>query len=159
MNATPATGTVIEEVNDSDPVKIELDAIVESVQPLKCSKCFEKFTDAGVYNNHINNHPTFMCKECGQVFHRRFNLTRHFRSEHLGREYLKCRHCGYQANICAELRRHTTTEHNDPKPFYCTYEGCTFRQTKYSAVVCHMRIHTNEREYTCDKCGQTFVAP
>lgn len=42
------------------------------------------------------------------------------------------------------------------KPFICPFEGCGRRFTGKSKLELHVRSHTDERPFICDKCGSGF---
>ncbi|XP_059162222.1 uncharacterized protein LOC131945212 [Physella acuta] len=46
--------------------------------------------------------------------------------------------------------------HRSGKPFICPFEGCGRRFTGKSKLELHVRSHTDERPFICDKCGSGF---
>ncbi|GFO29940.1 Zinc finger protein [Plakobranchus ocellatus] len=159
--------SLIEEVEEFDPVKEELDFLMGSSTHMKCRRCNEKFTSLDLYQGHINNHPSFRCEECGMEFLRKFNLTRHVRYNHEGATHLTCRLCGseekgskttvFKAKTETEFRRHALEVHKIKEPFTCPHEGCSFRSWKYDRVIRHQQIHSEEKMFVCNKCGQGFA--
>ncbi|RUS74172.1 hypothetical protein EGW08_018061 [Elysia chlorotica] len=159
---------LIEEMEEGDPMKQELDFLVGSIGHLKCRMCHLKFTDLDLYHNHVNDHPTFNCKECGMKFMRKFNLTRHVRYNHEGAPHLTCKLCPpefdddgqtkapFKAHTEVEFRRHSREVHGVERPFPCEHEGCEYRARKFERLVRHREIHNSEHLYVCEKCGQGF---
>ncbi|KAK6963452.1 zinc finger protein 37-like isoform X2 [Biomphalaria glabrata] len=156
---THKTTTIIEEVSDLDPIKGELDLLIGDLDYKKCEKCFKKFTSIELYAQHINDHPVFNCQDCNLVFYRKFDCTRHQRDKHTGRPWLKCRHCRFQASKEAELRKHSEESHQEPNPFVCSKEGCSFKTRKFKRLENHMKTHSDQKEFVCQKCEKRFSLP
>lgn len=162
-------GKLIEKVEDSDPMKQELDFLVGSTNFVKCHKCHQKFDNIEIYYDHIKNHPIFTCKECGIEFMRKWDLTRHMRYFHDGGSHLKCKLCGtegdenektktpFTAKSETEFRRHALEVHGINKAFICPQNGCSFSTARYTDLVKHQQIHSEEKDFKCDKCGQAFA--
>ncbi|KAH9519437.1 hypothetical protein Btru_002625 [Bulinus truncatus] len=51
---------------------------------------------------------------------------------------------------------HIRHYHRSGKPFICTFNGCHKSFTGRSKLELHIRSHTDERPFICDKCGNGF---
>ena len=60
-----------------------------------------------------------------------------------------CDDCPYSACSEAGLRVHENKQHNGPSPFFCTWEGCSYRTKRISSLKEHTRRHTGEKPYAC----------
>jgi len=43
------------------------------------------------------------------------------------------------------------------KNFKCDFEGCSDKFSRRSVLKVHMRKHTNEKPYKCEKCDKAFT--
>ncbi|XP_059138465.1 GDNF-inducible zinc finger protein 1-like [Physella acuta] len=123
---------------------------------VKCILCYEKFMSMDEYARHDHKSPSYKCHLCHCVFYRNFNLTKHFRTAHTNQPHLVCRFCGLRCSGETGLRRHTSAEHNEDRPFACEQSGCSFKSRKYDHLLKHKLIHSNTKLFKCAKCGQAF---
>ncbi|XP_046353030.1 myoneurin-like [Haliotis rufescens] len=126
---------------------------------LKCPGCTSTFETSDDLQNHIetsSEHNAFRCTQCGVAYIRKSNLTRHMRTVHSNAFHLKCRSCNIVTKTERELRNHCLEVHNNNSPFECEEEGCNYRTYKYDFLRRHKQIHSEQRDYVCDKCGKTF---
>ncbi|XP_067676881.1 myoneurin-like [Haliotis asinina] len=126
---------------------------------LKCPGCSATFETSDDLQNHIetsSEHNAFRCTQCGVAYIRKSNLTRHMRTVHSNAFHLKCRSCNIVTKTERELRNHCLEVHNNSSPFECEEEGCNYRTYKYDFLRRHKQIHSEQRDYVCDKCGKTF---
>uniref|UniRef100_A0A2C9JEJ6 Protein krueppel n=1 Tax=Biomphalaria glabrata TaxID=6526 RepID=A0A2C9JEJ6_BIOGL len=150
---THKTTTIIEEVKHTDPIG----PLLSDLDAKKCEKCYITLPNLEIYNQHINDHPEFSCQDCGQIFYRKYDCTRHQRNKHSGRPWLKCVNCTFQASTEIGLKRHFQELHGDDKPFVCTVEGCGYRSSRYTEMGHHLRTHSDAKSFYCEKCGQGFA--
>lgn len=108
------------------------------------------------YDKHDHKNPSYKCQLCHCVFYRKFNLTKHFRVVHTDQTHLVCRFCGLKCSGESGLRKHTSAEHNEERPFACQQSGCSFKSRKYDNLLKHKLIHNGTKLFKCDKCEQTF---
>ena len=126
---------------------------------LKCPGCEAVFDTEIDLKKHVRSeeaHLLFRCPECELSYIRKSNLTRHMRTAHSKEFHLKCRYCDSIANTEKGLREHCRTKHDNPNPFECDEPSCTYRTYKYDFLRRHLQIHNVNREFVCDKCGNTF---
>ncbi|KPJ03936.1 Zinc finger protein 177 [Papilio xuthus] len=107
------------------------------------------------YNQPVNkksNEQTLHCKLCNRVLANPLTYKHHMQ-RHTGCDYI-CEHCGKGFPVCAELNIHRVSVHGTGPYLQCQH--CPFKAPRKFDLIEHIRIHTGERPYTCDKCGLTF---
>lgn len=65
-----------------------------------------------------------------------------------------CEICGKAYPSKKELILHQSTRHDIGNTFSCEY--CSFKTSRKIDLIEHIRLHTGERPFACDKCGLTF---
>lgn len=64
--------------------------------------------------------------------------------------------CGATFSLKHHLTRHEKL-HSNPKPFICSWPGCTESFAKHDQLRCHVcLVHTGEAVYQCTKCESGF---
>lgn len=95
---------------------------------------------------HRNEQP-YICEKCEKSFSIKSNLKRHMQS-HMREEQFTCWKCGIKCSsekkLAIHFRIHETISHKCPE---C---GKLFQNK--SNLTRHLKIHSNEREHSCDFC-------
>lgn len=137
--------------NDSDNVDIFLDSIEklvsskmkhedqrrkvkkvlirkkEVVRNLSCNICLKTLANPATYDYHMQRHG--VCR------------------------YI-CDQCGKGFPVLAEMTQHQVYRHGIGPCLECDH--CSFKAGRRIELIEHIRLHTGERPFTCEKCGLSF---
>ncbi|XP_064466400.1 zinc finger protein 142-like isoform X2 [Ornithodoros turicata] len=90
----------------------------------------------------------YKCGQCSFQAKSRFLVAEHERTSHLKKRFFRCLQCGYVSHDRARYARHLR-HHNLPK-VKCPH--CDFRTAYRWNMDRHMKYHTSEGNFQCDKC-------
>ncbi|XP_043916370.1 zinc finger and BTB domain-containing protein 40-like [Protopterus annectens] len=112
----------------------------------------------------VANQRPITCEECGETKPSKADLDRHRFEAHgitplrrLKRRprTVSCDICGKGFDQPSGLQYHMRTKHLEQKPFAC--QECGARFGANSTLKNHMRLHTGERPYYCERCNMAFT--
>ncbi|XP_021189658.2 zinc finger protein 311 isoform X11 [Helicoverpa armigera] len=95
---------------------------------------------------------SYVCPECGQVFHERKKYRSHFRLSHTDDNYV-CSCCGMKFETKKILEEHRVS-HTMEKLFPCTVCPKSFPRKKN--LIQHMWIHMEHKRFECKLCNKKF---
>ena len=155
--------------DDNQPVE---ESHKPQTAPYCCAECPKRFQTCCSLQLHItdkHNGWTFVCKLCGKLFARSFELHNHVINDHnkipnysdadlLGPILNShgCTVCGFRYRSAEELAKHAAS-HDDLLPaFACSM--CSGRYLTKSGLKCHVRrVHSSDHPYLCELCGDQFA--
>ena len=117
----------------------------------ECSFCEASFSTKKGLKSHEDNHKEikFLCRDCGQQFTRKCNLTIYINSIHKGKKF-KCDQCEKEFTCQGNRGSHIKSVH-EQKRYACTM--CDYQTTYQSSVKIHTEAIHEGLRYSCDICG------
>lgn len=159
---------------------------IPDIMPFACDQCPKFFASEKKKLQHSASHrpveqkKIHPCPECDRTFSRAENVNLHIRRVHMGVRSFVCEECGKALASKGALSRHQMT-HSDARPFKCndckkcfkelpalkkhleTHSAVSFecllcghRSTTRYTLREHMLVHSDEKRYECQYCGNTF---
>ncbi|XP_063897249.1 zinc finger protein 234-like [Helicoverpa armigera] len=98
------------------------------------------------------NERNIPCNICHKILANRFTYDHHMQ-RHNNCKFI-CDQCGKGFPVRTELHMHQIARHGVGPYLQCDH--CPYKAPRKLNLIEHLRIHTGERPFTCDKCGLTF---
>ncbi|XP_056634937.1 zinc finger protein 585B [Diorhabda sublineata] len=138
-------------------------SLVKAILKYKCPVC-ENFYPKASLQGHIRQHTQdrpFVCTICGKSFARKNNLQFHMKNHEKKVEKARlkqaaaetsflCCTCGANFKKKSILQQHMQT--HTGKLCKCPHTGCIFTARKMSEINEHCKIHSDDKNFSCDLC-------
>lgn len=96
-------------------------------QNFSCNVCNKKLANKNTYRDHMQSHEQYL---------------------------FICDQCGKGFATKASMNIHLVARHGVPSSYEC--DSCSFKAPRRIELIEHIRLHTGERPFTCEKCGLNF---
>ncbi|XP_037299271.1 oocyte zinc finger protein XlCOF6 isoform X2 [Manduca sexta] len=128
-----------------------------------CNACGASFENRKCYKYHQKQckrpggpqEDVFICDYCNIEYNRKPSLRIHMIQKHLNINPYVCQVCGKRASTMAHLKSHMKTHNATRSVFQC---HCGAKMRTEVGYQLHQRIHSGERPYECETCGDRFLS-
>ncbi|CAB3225747.1 unnamed protein product [Arctia plantaginis] len=150
----------IDRINDKQEYSKDINNILDTIQDIintgtnvttfkrqKMKRKKEKY-----FSKPQNNERNLICKICNKILANRLTYDHHMQRHNFCR--FICDQCGKGFPVLAEMHMHQIARHGIGPYLQCDH--CPYKAPRKLNLIEHLRIHTGERPFTCEKCGLTF---
>ena len=120
----------------------------------KCDYCENSFASKTSLNYHMEKHPDNMCPRCFKMFHNKYNMRLHFKTQHKGKAMYKCDHCEQSFASKTSLNYHVKKHHSDSTGILC--ENCDEICPDFKSYIEHIDLHSrlfyDNVGHNCTEC-------
>ncbi|KAL1517649.1 hypothetical protein ABEB36_001387 [Hypothenemus hampei] len=130
----------------------------------RCNICGKGFVGSKKLQDHLEIHtgvPKYECEVCSKKFTVKNYLNLHVRYNHKKEvfgieEGFQCEVCGRKFTFEKSLIRHLSVIHKIGKNLQVECQICGKLLANNFNLKMHMKVHTGEKDFSCEKCGKGF---
>lgn len=144
-------------MNQQDDFSTEISSILDTMQSFIDSDT--KFSDIRHAKRKLKREHRYrpvkeclVCKICHKILANRLTYKHHMQ-RHNNCKYI-CEQCGKGFPVLTEMHMHQIARHGVGPYLQCDH--CPYKAPRKLDLIEHLRLHTGERPFTCEKCGLTF---
>lgn len=124
-----------------------------SYDNLKCFRYHTRICSQG--NKTSDKFRHYICDYCNAKYDKKPSLKTHMIQKHLEVLPYECQTCGKRTSTIGHLKSHEKVHSTNRKIFEC-YCGAEMRTQL--GLKLHQRIHSGEKPYECEECGDRFLS-
>ncbi|XP_060846496.1 zinc finger protein 675-like [Rhopalosiphum padi] len=145
-------------VDDTGSIQSTDNSDIDPPFKYHCNECDLSFKYNCWFKRHmvVHNLGTYACEYCTKLFKRKDSMREHLQL-HLGGPKHKCQECGKEFGDKRNMNKHIKSIHQKSmvKCLKCDKMYSNKRQLRYH----DNRVHTLEKPYKCNNCGDAFPVP
>ncbi|KAF9415751.1 hypothetical protein HW555_006721 [Spodoptera exigua] len=138
--------------NEINNILDTIETFIKSDTTMPTQRTKRKLKREQRYKSEQRSERNLLCKLCHKILANRMTYDHHMQ-RHSNCRFI-CDQCGKGFPVLTELHMHQVARHGVGPYLQCDH--CPYKAPRKLNLIEHLRLHTGERPFTCDKCGLTF---